>query len=468
MSNYNFVVYGNNVAALVSALELSKNHKIALINPTPNWGGHFAGMNIKGVHFDIGMNLFEFTTFHKQDIEILTYDPWRRNDSARFFKIAEKYICSHIETVLIDKIEVLSNGVFADDIIMSNSFNIFKKMPNNIVLKIKSELEDIVNHRDKTLHASNKRINEKLFLNTNYYEVSIENHGITFHELFIEPFCKKIFNISSKDFPSLFHRIAWLPLFYPETLLNGINGKSELTPTLFYYPQKGNYSEIINTIFLKITKSSNITLITQKPNSIEKNNDYELNFEDKKINTSNLIWCNDLQNILDLAKFDTSNFTMNKASLSVVFCTIDFRSIKRQFSVLYITDNGPLYRITNQDYSSKSGTPSNRRFIFEFNLDVLNEFELDSEFKIIKYLNRFLIENNILSKQIDIENLTIKNLKNVVNLPTSDNLINFELLYDKTQKLFPGIELLGPASSFVSTSFNDQVIQGLKIGKKYN
>jgi hypothetical protein len=53
-------------------------------------------------------------------------------------------------------------------------------------------------------------------------------------------------------------------------------------------------------------------------------------------------------------------------------------------------------------------------------------------------------------------------------MPTLYNFNNFEKLFNLTQKLFPGIELIGPASGLVSTSFNDQVIQALKIGKKYN
>lgn len=88
------------------------------------------------------------------------------------------------------------------------------------------------------MHASQKKLNEKLFLNSSYFDVSMANHGKTFHDLLIEPFCKKTFNMSSKDCPALLHRIAWTPLYYPETLLNGINGIVDLNPTLFHYPKK--------------------------------------------------------------------------------------------------------------------------------------------------------------------------------------------------------------------------------------
>lgn len=468
MNTFDFIVYGNNTAALVSGLELSKKHKIAIINPAPNWGAHFAGITLNETNFDIGMNFFEFTTFHKKNNDVLSYDPTKRNDSARFFDLVQKYICDQIETVLVDKIEVFANEVFAEDIIMGNSLDIFKKLPNSIVSKIKSELEVILKSSDKSLHASQKKINEKLFLNSSYFDVSIANHGKTFHELLIEPFCKKTFNMSSKDCPALLHRIAWTPLFYPETLLNGINGIVDLSPTLFHYPKKGNFSEITESIYNKIKKSSNVTIIAQKPESLIKTNGYEFNFEGKKVNSNNLIWCNDLQSLLQIAHIDASDITMEKASMAVAFSFTEFNNIKRQFSSLYVSDIGPLFRITNQEYSAKISNPEKVRLIFEFNLDVLNEFGLDTNDKILDYLNQFLLKNNILNKSLEIKNVSFKSLKNAVNLPTSNNLINFEKLLNITQNKLSGIELLGPASGFVSTSFNDQIIQGLKIGQKYN
>jgi hypothetical protein len=468
MTTYDYIVYGNNMAALVSAHELSKKNKIAIINPAPNWGAHFAGIIINETNFDIGMNFFEFSTFHKKDSNLLSYDPLKRNDSARFFDLVQNFICDQIETVLVDKIEVFVNGLFAEDIIMANSLDIFKKLPTSIVSKIKSELEVIIKNGNKSLHASQKKLNEELFLNTSYFDVSMANHGKTFHDLFIEPFCKKIFNMSSKDCPALLHRIAWTPLYYPETLLNGIDGIVDLSPTLFHYPKKGNFSAITESIFQDIKLSSNVTIISQKPESLIKTTSYEFDFEDKKVTTNKLIWCNDLQSLLQVAHIDTSDIIMEKASLLVVFCSTEFYNIKRQFSSLYVSDDGPLYRITNQEYSAKINNHENVRLIFEFNFDVLNEFGLETNDKILEYLNHFLLKNNILNNSLRKNNVSFKALKNAVNLPTLNNLINFEKLLKIAQNKLSGIDLVGPASGFVSTSFNDQIIQGLKIGQKYN
>ena len=113
MKNFDFVICGNNTGALVSAIELAKKHSVAIINPSTNWGGHFSGLPINGESFDIGMNFFEFTTFHKSSNDIMSYNPSVRNDSARFFKLVEEYAASRVDYVEVDDIKVLAYGIYA-------------------------------------------------------------------------------------------------------------------------------------------------------------------------------------------------------------------------------------------------------------------------------------------------------------------------------------------------------------------
>jgi hypothetical protein len=469
MENFDFVICGNNIGALVSAIELGKKHKVAIINPTPNWGGHFSGLSINGVNFDIGMNFFEFTTFHKTSNDLMSYNPSVRNDSARFFKLVEEYTAARVDYVEVDDIKVLVNGTYAKDIIMANSLDILQKLPIEILQKIKSEVEYILKNGNNKLHASQKKINEKLFLNTSYYEVSIANHGMTFHELFIEPFCKKTFNISSKDCPALLHRISWTPLFFPETILKGLNGEYDLAPTLFHYPKKGYFSAITESLINEIKSNKNITILPYKINDLKKRHNYELTLDEEIITAKKIIWSNDLLTLLETTKTDLFEYTFQKSSVTIAFCFVDKSNIKKEFSSLYVCDiSTPLYRITNQDYSAKKTGANTVKLVLEFNFDVLNEFYLDSDEKILLDINNFLIQNNIINNPLNASDIRIKTLKKAVNMPTIYNFNNFEKLAKLTQNLLPGVELVGPASGFVSTSFNDQVVQALKIGKKYN
>ena len=469
MSFFQYTICGNNIGALISALELGKKHQIALINPSQNWGAHFAGFTLNDENFDIGMNFFEFTTFHEPSDDLMSYNPLHRNDSARFFKIIEKYITSKIDITEVENLEILSNNIFAKDIVMTNSLDILHILPENILKKIRFEVEEILKNNNQSIHASQKKINPTLFLNKCYYEVSIANHGLTFHNLFIEPFCKKIFDMSSKDLPALLHRIAWAPLFYPETLLSGLNNKTNLPPTLFHYPRKGYFATIIESLINEIKINKNITIISKKIEKITKTDVYAIKFESDEILTNQIIWCNDLPSLLQTANVDFQEFNFKKASITVAFCFVKRKNIKRSFSTLYVSDiDTPVYRITNQEFSAKITDSKMVKLVLEFNFDVLNSFDLNTEGKIIEYINLFLINNNIINASIESENIKVKNLKNAVNLPIIKNYANFEKLSELTKSVFPEIELIGPASGFVSNSFNDQIIQALKIKKKYN
>lgn len=468
MKTFDFVVYGNNVAAMISAIELAKKYKVALINPIPNWGAHFAGIKINGHDFDIGMNFFEFTTFHKSSDDLMTYNPAARNDSARFCKLVEKYVTSTIDVVEVDKIETLSQGIFAGDIVMANQFDILNKLPQQTILKIRNELEAILANGDKSLHASQKKLKEEVFLKASYCDASIANHGKTFHDLFIEPFCVNIFNISSKNVPALLHRIVWAPLFYPETLLNAITGNAQLATTRFHYPAKAYFAAFVEEILNQIIANKNITIISRTPKQFAKKEKYEFTFEDDKFVADNLIWCNDLQSLLTINSAKVPEYFADKASISLAFCNTESSNVSRLFSCLYICDEKPIYRITNREYAAKNATSATNSLVLEFNHDVLIALGLDNDEKIIDHLNGFLTRNGIIKTPIKTVDITIKTFKNVVNLPTISNLNNFEKLHKLTKHLLPAVELLGPASGFVSNSFNDQIVQALKIGKKYN
>lgn len=469
MKTFDFAICGNNTGALVSAIELGKKHQVALINPAPNWGAHFAGFPLNGENYDIGMNFFEFTTFHKPSTDLLSYNASVRNDSARFFGLVEDYVTSRTECVEVSDIDVLVEGIFAGDIVMANSMEVFRKLPKNTLEKIKSEVEEILSKESNALHASQKKINEPLFLKTSYYDVSLANHGPTFHNLFVEPFCKKIFNMSSKDCPSLLHRIAWAPLFYPETLMKGINGIDDLAPTLFQYPSKGYFAAITESLMEEIRANKNITLITQKVTSIKKNEAYQIDLENESILSNHLVWCNDLLTLLQAAKAELFEYTPQKASVTVAFCSVNRSNIIKEFSALYVCDNKtPLYRITNQEFSAKKENTDKVKLVLEFNFDLISEMGLDTDEKLIQNTNEFLILSGIIKVALSKDEVVVKSLKNAVNMPTLYNFNNFEKLATLTQNLLPEVERVGPASGLVSTSFNDQVIQGLKIGKKYN
>lgn len=468
MKNFDFIIVGNSIASMVSAIELSSKYKIAIINPSDKWGAYFSGFHSENGVYDAGMNLLEFTSFRTNDSDILSYNPSIRYDFARFLNQIEKYITSKINCVEVESIKVLANKVYANDLIMANSLEILSKLPEDILFKIQNELEFIIINDDKSLHASQKHLNNDLFLANNFFSVSTANHGITFHELFIEPLCKKIFNISSKDIPALFHRLIWLPLYYPETLLNAIKGDIDLGVTKFHYPQIGHFSSIVDALSEDILNNDNISILNENIIDVAYDIDFKIVTNIGKYETSKLIWGSDLFSLFQSFKFDFKGLSFAKASLTLAFCQIQNDNILKKFSVLYNIDNSSLlYRITNQENCAGIDNPKCSRFVIEFNADLLKEKNLIDNEAILKDINNFLISNKFIKNEITSEYIVIKTINNAVNLPSKINLDKFKSVNDFIFNNVKELELIGSASSFYSSSFNDQIIQGLKIGKKY-
>jgi hypothetical protein len=465
MKQFDYIIYGNNIGAMIAAVELAKRYQVALINPARGWGGTLGGMKINGTNFDIGMNYFEFTSFHTPSDDLETYNPQLRNDSARFFHKIEKYVAAHCDFAEVDTPSCYVNDAFYPDFVMSNQLDFLSQLPDNQKDKIKNELEKILEKGIFPLHASQKKQNEQLFVESSFEAVSLANHGETFHALYIESLCKKILNCSSADLPALFHRVAWLPLFYPNTLLDALNGKNVAMPsTIFHYPTKGYFADFIEKINIQIVDNQNIELIFDNQfNIIKQANAYHFAFENATTIAANqLIWCADFPTLLTKANVSFEAQPFAKASIVLGFLAIDSDAVAQLFTSLYVLEKDcALYRLTNQDATAKTNNASSR-FIFELNFDVCEAMGLHDEKAIVSHLQTFLQKSKIFKQSIDNEQFIIKIFKNAVNLPLQKNRIYYEYLQGIAKANFDNITYIGIGADFVATSFNDQIVQALK------
>jgi hypothetical protein len=468
MKNVDFLVFGNNVSAMVSAIELAKSgNSVVLFNPTPNWGAHFSGVKYEGNRFDYGMNYFEFTTFNKQFDNLLEYTPSIRNHVGHFCHLAGDYVQQLIKVHKASVPQMLLNGNCVADIVMSNQFDLLVTLPSETKLKIKKELRLIIENPDKQLHPINKVTEGKRFIDHSYQEVSIANHGKTFHNLIVEPICQKILNLSSASIPALFHRVAWAPLFYPETLLEALEtGRTELPETTFYYPSDGSFGDLIDAFENSLGNYSELEVIRQKTERLDfTGNSFIWN---GSIQAKQLVWTSDQAQLLGLLEGYIDHHSYQKASISIGFCSIENQKLLKPFSTLYILDsNNPLFRITNQTFTAGRHEDQRSLINIEFNTDNLRKAGFDTDESVKKLIMDTFVENSIIEESTDLNVHGIKHLINVLNAPTMHNLINFTTLHSKLVENYPGLNLLGSASGFVSTSFNDHIVQGLKIGKMF-
>jgi len=468
MRKFDFIIVGNSIASMVSAIELGSKFKIAIINPSTKWGAYFAGFEFNGERYDAGMNLLEFSSGRDMESNILTYDPEIRYDFTRFLSQIEEYMTSKIHCVEVDLVKMFARNVYTNDIIMANSLEIFDSLSEELRSIIEQELLGIIQNNEKSLHASQKHSDNELFLNSSFFSVSIANHGKTFHELFIEPLCKKIFNVTSHDFPALFHRLIWLPLYYPETLLDAIRGNVNLVKAKFHYPSEGHFAAIVDSLYEKILSQGNISVLDEDIIDVSYQKSFLINTSKGELESAKLVWGSDLSRLVKLFNFSLNEVGFDKASLTLAFCRIKSCDVTKKFSVLYnLDDSSLLYRITNQESCAGISNSVYDRIVVEFNSDLLDEMGLGDNHSILREINEFLLSNEFIEHPISSENFIVRTMRNAVNLPSKANMDKFNTLRDYISSNAKEVELIGSASSFYSASFNDQIIQGLKIGKKY-
>ena len=112
---------------------------------------------------------------------------------------------------------------------------------------MQAELEPLAAERGP-LHSSRKT-SDSGFASLDFEQASIANHGYTFHDTFIEPFCRKVTGLDTSVLSALYHRLAWAPLFYPETLLDALRGvPTSLPATTFSYPASGSLASMVHAI----------------------------------------------------------------------------------------------------------------------------------------------------------------------------------------------------------------------------
>jgi hypothetical protein len=108
------------------------------------------------------------------------------------------------------------------------------------------------------------------------------------------------------------------------------------------------------------------------------------------------------------------------------------------------------------------------RIIVEYNADQLAKHGITDEQSLTDHTVSALQHMGVIDSEMAIVNISAKFFKNVINLPVADNYETFLGLHNTVIDKLENIELVGMAAGLVTTSFNDQIVHGLRLGAKYN
>jgi hypothetical protein len=458
------VIAGNNLAALVAAESLAEaGTEVTIVNPAPAWGAHFAGLELGGRRFDPGMVLFEFSAFNGESSpDILSYDPHKRNDCGRFAGLVRNYVDARVPTVQAPGPAMLLDGRMLPDMVIANHVQALAMLGGQTRERVRSELATICAGGPGRLHASRKALDPQ-FTDIDFATVSLANHGRTLHNILFEPLCQKILGVGCGDILAPFHRAAWLPLFYPETLLSQFGATPQtLPPTAFHYPSEGSASALARILGARVEANARIRILRSAVRAFCSS---VLELADgSTILAPELAWAMDPGTLIAAAEPDFPRAIYARASIGLCFVAVPREQVSLSISALFVADPArAIYRVTDQEVCAGMAT-GEHRLVVEFNPGILASRGFVEPAGQQQAILHELAELGVIATPQSVAYCAIKILNNALMIPNSANRDMFRQQMDWLHCHLPAVKLAGPSAGFHAGAMNDQIVQGLKLG----
>lgn len=454
------VIVGNALAGMVSALELARQGKpVTLVNPGGPLGGYFAGLEIEGVMFDAGLVKFELDGYLSQQNKLASYDPKLRNDVGRFMNVVHDWALQYAPLHQFDMPKMWLQNQAYDDVVLSNSYHTFSQLP--FAQQSISELQTLP---AAEIHAREKSHGAR-YETLDYLTASVANHGQSMHDHIIAPYLMKAQGVTADKMLARYHRVAWLPLFYPETLLASFQGKPvPLNPTVFHYPKQGAIGGILKQVKQQVMEHPNITYIQQPVQAVTKTaNGWEVTLAETSVEGAHLAWTGAPAALLKALGKQPTVVEEIKSPIAVLFLRIKKTDIRNVYTILHVLDMDKCaYRITNQTACADNQS-DDMNIVLEFNQDYYKRLygTPADDAEIISRLVAELADMQMVAADTQPLIAAIKRIPGGFLVPDAAARDAWEQDQQTVAALHPDIALLAMSSGFFATSLNDQVIQGL-------
>jgi len=452
------LLIGNNFAVLVGAYELAlRGHPVTLLTDGKPLGGHFAGMQIDGYGFDIGMVFLEKHETVGDDPDLRTYDPDLRNDWTRFGNTAGRWMDHQVDLRPVQTPTCLVQGRIVPDYLISNRLDAFAGAA--------AYVDPALTFVDER-HASHKTT-AAAFDGLSYAEAAKLNHGEVLHSIFIEPFVRKLLDVSSDSFLARYHRAAWVPLFYPETLAHAQRGELITLPEYkFWTTRNGFVGQLVQNVVDRLVAMRNVTLVTQSVHSLQHEGALWT-----AVDESGRAWCGEQlalgltpdrgHTLLGTTPYPPATGT----SVTLLFALVKADAIGQGHGCLMVVDEDyAAYRLCDQD-ALAALKPDWHRVVLEANPNRLAKQYPGQDFG--SALQQELRSLMAIEGEGAVRVLKCVTAKNALVLPTGELVKNMAAACSTFAGVTSGATLTGNLLGFGVASLNDQIVQGLKIAEEF-
>lgn len=460
------IVYGGSLAALVAADQLAEaGEAVQLVTPSPHLGGHFAGVTLGGARFDAGLVIFEYGALNSGGMpDPLTYDPDVRNDCGRFGTVLAAYTESlgiTLERVPAFQMWLASRRI--PDFVFDTRLEGLRAMPTWLREHTRAELEMLVSGGEHFLHARRK-YREPRYQSVSYEEASVANHGVVLHHACLDPFARKVTGRPTCELLALYSRAAWLPLFWPETLLAALDGVGSPLPDMPFHVSKGGaVADLAAAIIARLKASPRVEHVVAPARALAGAGDgICLHVDGRTLHATHLVWGHDADELDRLVTGETGP-AITRAPVTIVLAQVPRADLAdRSIGTLILPEDHALpYRITNQ--STNAGMPDES--LARISVEWGGADAPTDDDALLAVTQGALARTGITRADAGFASHRIMRIPKALVMPSAAN--RDALMAARQRVEASGLPILpvAPAAGFGVASLNDQLVQGMKAAR---
>ncbi|MDO5056414.1 MAG: hypothetical protein Q4E06_03670 [Lautropia sp.] len=484
------VVVGSSLAVLVAATERARRGlQTVIIRSGGALGGYFSGVHVMGRRRDAGMVLYEFSSFRETDAmpSLSSYDPMRRNDVGRFCGLVRRYVGQQQKTRVIDTPQMWTDGQWLPDMMLGNGIRAVTRL--SCVAEARRQLLDIssrVRPDSSLCHPANKgtwpangkppadweKLAGRSGLGFDCDSVSRIVHGDVLHEALFLPFARQVMNRDASHLSALYHRLPWLPLYWPESLLAELDGSgASIPPTLLSAADGESVAEFCQRLVANVRENPLITLVDDHLLAMSRTPDsFELVLAAKgRLSTDRLVWALTPEQGVALAGMAAS--PANDARLPLVLGFLAFREqdLLRNHSFVHaVSANIGLYRVTNSTACSNRNDEGLVHLVVEANPNRLMSVHgaLSDDQEVVQAMTADMVRMELLREGALPSASELRRFDGALPLPTHEAVERFLHDQERLRAHMPGIELVGASAAPFAMGLSDQIVQGLQVADR--
>lgn len=463
IANSTSLLIGNSLAVLIGAYELARRGKsLTWLTDGRGVGGHFAGVDVAGSAFDVGMVFLEKIESADRCASLETYNPLVRNDWVRFGPTVTRWIESHCNTVRTPTPQCLVGGREVADYLLANRLDAIRGEAS-----IRLSLEQPQITRQDSRHPVHKSA-PGTYDHVSYQDAALLAHGRHFHTEYVEPFVRKVLGVSSGHFLARFHRVAWAPLYYPETLAAAALGQpTGLSEYLFWSTSSGLVGELVRGLWRQVAACPQVTVVEQPIESMASVPGVGWRVAVNGQDIAGPVMAMGLPSDRICTLLGIASASLDAASVAIGFFLVREETIKNPKACLMVVDDTfAAYRVTDQDAAAGRDVPW-RRVTLEASPGRLQALHpgrslpeaMEKELRVLLGVDE--------GSSLRVKVLRCMTASNALTIPTLLAAQETGRVHDRLREAMPGTALTSNLLALGAGSLNDQVVQGLKIAEEW-